>query len=177
MAWVPAVIVKGILCGLLVSAIPTGGADEAPKSRAVLRLVNGKYDGFAFSGTLLIGATEGTVLVPAWPLEWSEFSIEDVRSCATKRSISYWTSDWVGGGQRPGPVPVRPGYWYGKDVSYVLFHRPGPDCIQLTLALHLEEGEQATSLRVTLRRNQRPRGAKEDGHRGPNDSGAYRTPR
>jgi hypothetical protein len=182
MARPTAAVLLGATLWLLVGVnLATRAEGPAIAPKPVIRLLDGHYDGMRLTGILLVGATEGTVLVPAWPLESSEFTVDGVRDCKTRRGVRYWVSDWVGSvGQRPAPVPVRAGYWYGKEVSYALFHKAGPDCIEIMFSLHLATGEPATKLRVKLnrinRKSSRPTGTSGERAVGPKDKPQQPTP-
>ena len=132
------------------------GAFAEPKDlpqtgRAILRFERASYTGGKVSGTLLVGAVGGIVLVPAWATEPYNFSLEDVSECDTGRKVRRWTADPVGNLPERAPVKIEPGYWYGKDVEYPLFgDRAGPNCIEFTIAFQSGAQRRAAELRLRI---------------------------
>ena len=124
--------------------VASGCATTRPVSdrrgNPVLLFQDATYDGVWLRGRVLVGASDGPVLVDVDMDEENGLTIDDVKTCDTGEKVRYWVQDSVcveNCEPRP-PLLLYPGDWYGKEISRELFSRaPGPECFEFRLRLNL----------------------------------------
>ncbi|MFP2901602.1 hypothetical protein [Corallococcus sp. 4LFB] len=129
----------------------------ASTARPLIEFQSPHYDGSTLSGRILVGAAEGAITVDRRLVENSSLEVTAVLDCATAQPVEFLVAD-----RFPSParaedlLGLEPGYWFGADVDFPLFDeqlngKRGPDCIDLTLALHPKHPTSpvTTTLRVT----------------------------
>ena len=129
-----------------------GGA--APAEQARVELQNVRYDGRMLTGRLLVSPVGESLTLDKRIIESIYLTTEAVSDCATNRPVGFVAMDVYA--QRPREQDIlilRAGYWYGKDVSILLFAAepggpPTPDCIEADLMFRVLGGRPAASVHV-----------------------------
>jgi hypothetical protein len=145
--------------------------ESAPKAQVELQ--NVRYDGQRFSGRLLVSAVDQELFLDRRLIEESSLTTEAVSDCARNQPVKFIVMDvYARSPGREDTLVLKPGYWYGKDVSILLFaedpsQAASPDCVEAEFAFHALGGKTAATLRVRALRDPRP--ASETGT--PSDAG------
>ncbi|UQA54631.1 hypothetical protein [Polyangium aurulentum] len=99
------------------------------------------YDGRLLEGRVLVGATVDTFVIDGRLPEWFAVALEEVRECGKPELLDFWSIETF----LPPPradelVTLRPGYWYGGNVSFPLLDRKkvngvGVACVEANLVV------------------------------------------
>jgi hypothetical protein len=143
------------------SVYETGSNDGGAESQALARveLENAHYDGRMLKGRLLVGASDRSLALDKRIIESIYLTTESVLNCATGQKVGFVVMDVYA--QRPREEDIlilEPGYWYGKDVSILLFSeeplgQSTPPCIEAEFAFRAMGGKAAAILRVRAMRD------------------------
>jgi hypothetical protein len=97
---------------------PTGIAERVS---ARMEMQDIRYDGKNLSGRLLISPLAGSLCLDKGFIEEFALVLDAVSECETGRHLGFFVADVLAPPLKEEDVLVlKPGYWYGKDVS--LFH-------------------------------------------------------
>jgi hypothetical protein len=137
-----------------------GGASSAAPARVELQ--NVRYDGRMVTGRLLVGAVAQSLTLDRRIIESIYLTTESVSDCATSQPVGFVAMDVYA--QRPREEDIlvlNPGYWYGKDVSILLFSEdpggpPAPACIEADFVFRQLGGRPAASVHVRAVREAQP---------------------
>jgi hypothetical protein len=130
-----------------------------PPARAHVELQNVRYDGQTLSGRLLIAAEENRLRLDKRLIESVYLTTESISDCSTGQTLPFLVMDVLASRPREEDILVlKPGYWYGKDVSIPLFTESlsqqfHPACIDAEFSFHALGGETAARLRVRAERS------------------------
>ena len=79
----------------------------------------------------------------------AELNVDSVSNCMTSQHVSFVIWDSFRPAARDEDLLVlNSGYWYGAEMRFPLFIRPGPACINAELSLLSFDGERVASVRV-----------------------------
>lgn len=139
------------------------------------------YDGEEVKSRVLLGAAVDPLVIDGRLIESSDVELENFRTCDNKARLAHIIDD------RSAPPPrqdqiitVRPGYWYGRKVSFWPFSEhekgPGPECFEAELVVRAIDGRDAAKLPIRVVRTDRPPAALDGGTEEPkpppSDAGA-----
>jgi hypothetical protein len=138
----------------------SGGTESPPKAQVEIQDV--QYDGLRLTGRLLVGAVDQELSLDKRLIEESSLTTEAVSDCARDQPVKFVVMDvYARSPSREDTLVLKPGYWYGKDISVLLFAREhsqetGPDCVEVEFAFHVLGGKTAAALRVRAVRETPP---------------------
>lgn len=134
-----------------VAGAESDGVSKGP--RAVLEVQNVQYDGEMLSGRLLVGALGDGLRLDKRLISGVHVNVDSVAECATGRQVSFviWDS-FPPTGREEDILILNRGYWYGAEMRFPLFIRPGPACINAELSLLSFEGVRIASVRFRAER-------------------------
>ncbi|UQA57826.1 hypothetical protein [Polyangium aurulentum] len=117
-----------------------------------------RYDGRFLEGRVLIGATVDTFTLDGRLPEWFAVSLEDVRECGKPELLDFWSIETFLPPPRPDElVTLRPGHWYGGNVSFPLLDRKkvngvGAPCVEGNLVVRARGMGVAAKLPIRVAR-------------------------
>jgi hypothetical protein len=140
------------------------GAPARPTERVSARveLQEARYDGKDLSGRLLISPVDGNLCLDKRLVTSFVLTTESVVECSTGRDLGVIIADVLAPRRQEEDVLVlKPGYWYGKDVSIFLYSeqltgKPSPGCVEAEFTFHALNVTQAARLRVRVTRTAEP---------------------
>ncbi|MDY7232657.1 hypothetical protein [Hyalangium rubrum] len=127
--------------------------DTQQSPLAVLEVHNSQYDGRILSGRLLVGSLVDGLRLDKRLDSGADINVDSVADCATGQLVSFVTMD----GFRPAAreeerLILNSGYWYGTQMHFLLFTKPGPECIQAEVSLLSFEGKRIAHVEVRAER-------------------------
>jgi len=140
------------------------GAQEAEKKSlrgGVVEFRLTYYDGRDLKARVLLGATVDPLVIYEEWLEGATVALRKVRACGKTELLEYIQADaWLVSGREP-IVTIRPGYWYGANVSFnSLFSERqtglGPDCLEAELMVWPRGVRTAATLPIRVERTDKP---------------------
>lgn len=139
--WTPLGLACLCACGLFQGLRPPGN-DSTGKIQ--VEAGRTQYDGEVLQFRLLLGATDGGVVVDRRLIENVHVAMDAVRECAMAGDLSFLFVDrWASPPTEKDLLLVEPGYWFGSDLRYPLFPREdfpdgGPRCIDAYFSVRPE---------------------------------------
>lgn len=151
-------------------------SDTQPPAQVQMEFQKVQYNGQTLSARLLVGVVEGSLTLDKRLVENTSISVESVTRCDTEQPLEYLEVDrFPAPAQEKDLLVLKPGYWYGAEVSFPLFDpklngQSGPDCIEATLRFQAH-GSKAPSASSRIRASQ----SGPDSVQGMNDRGTDST--
>jgi hypothetical protein len=138
-------------------------AAKPPLRGGVAEVRIDSYDGETMKGRVLLGATIDPLVIDRRIIPPINVEVKNLQLCDNKKDpFQYIEFDVSAPPRRPEDIiTVRPGYWYGGQISYWIFAAkqtgPGPDCFEAELVMRALDGRVAArqSIRV-VRTDKRP---------------------
>jgi len=134
----PAGVAALCSCGLFQELQPSS---DTPPGHVEVEADRVLYDGEVLRFRILLGATDGGVVIDRRLIESIHVDPRSVQDCATGAAVGFWYADWFA----PPPsgedlLLLEPGYWFGGDLTYPFFPREefpdgGPRCIDVRFAV------------------------------------------
>lgn len=120
------------------------------------------YDGRVLEGRVLVGATVDPLVIDGRLPEWFAVSLDEVRECGKTELLDFWSVETF----LPPPradeiITLRPGYFYGGDVSFPLLDRKnkggvGAPCVEAVLVVRARGMGVAAKLPIRVVRTETP---------------------
>jgi hypothetical protein len=164
-----------LLTGACASTPGERGAQEAekkPLGGGVVEFRLTYYDGRDLKARVLLGATVDPLVIHEEWLEGAEVGLRNVRACGKTELLEHIMADaWLVSGREP-IVTIRPGYWYGANVSFnSLFSERqtglGPDCFEAELMVWPRGVRTAATRPIRVERTDKPRAIPDGGTEPP----------
>jgi len=140
------------------------------------------YDGRVLAGRVLIGTTVDPLVIDGRLYEWADVELKDLRECGKKDLLKkHMVYEALPQPPRAEEIiTIRRGYWYGTDVSYVLFNEEltgwGPACLEAELVVRAADWRVAAKLPIRAVRTDKSPAAPDGGASEPkppaSDAGA-----
>lgn len=158
-------------CASVPMASSSRAATKQPLRGGIAEFQVTSYDGDTIKGRILLGATIDPLVIDGRLIEAGDvdMDMDTLQVCGNKEApFQYVQFDTVARPARPDEiVTVRPGYWYGKNISYWLFAKKitglGPDCIEAELIVRAVDGREAARVRIHVVRTDKPPAPPEGG--------------
>jgi hypothetical protein len=125
------------------------------------------YDGRVLEGRVLVGATVDPFVIDGRLPAWFAVALDEVRECGKPELLDFWSIETF----LPPPradeiVTLRPGHWYGGNVSFPLLDRKskngvGVACIEAVLVVRARGMGVAAKLPIRVVRTDIPPTTKE----------------
>ena len=128
-------------------------AAKKPLRGGVAELQVTSYDGETIKGRFLLGATVDPVIIDRHLVESGNVELTSLRACGKKDRVPHVEFDMVLPPLQPDDIiAIRPGYWYGKNLSYWLFIEKrtglGPECLEAELVVRALDGREAARIPI-----------------------------
>jgi len=115
------------------------------------------YDGETIKGRVLLGATIDPLVIDGrlFPYGDVDMDMRILRACGKRDRVGYIQFDIFAAPAQPDQiVTVRPGYWYGRTITYDLFNKKvtglGPDCLETDLIVRALDGREAAKIPIRV---------------------------
>jgi hypothetical protein len=136
-------------------------AAKKPLRGGVTEFTVTSFDGETLKGRVLLGATVEPLVIDGRLVEGIDVELKDIRACGTKDVLEHYLFDVDLPPIRSDQIiTIRPGYWYGANVSYVLFSKQRskvlPECFEAELVVGSLDGRDAAKLPIRVVRTDKP---------------------
>lgn len=148
-------------CASTPGAVGAQEATKKPIRGGIAEFHPTLYNTKTLEGRLLIGATVDPFVVGSMLLPGRTVELEKVRACGKTEPLEHLMADmWIFRESEPR-ITLRPGYWYGGDVSFVgLFMERqtglGPDCLEANLLVFATGYNLVATLPIRVERTDKP---------------------
>lgn len=175
-----------LLGGACASTPQTAGSSAAsrePLRGGVAEFQVASYDGVYLKGRVLIGATADTLVIdgrlhPSWDVR-----VTNMRACGKNERIRFWSIEplFFAPPRAEEIITLRPGYWYGGNVSFLLADDEargvGLPCFEAELLVLARGSRVAARLPIRVVRTDKlpttQEGHPEEPRTPPSDVGAH----
>jgi hypothetical protein len=154
---------------------------EKPLRGGVAEFRVTSFNGEDLEGRLLLGATIDPLVIDGRLIEWKDVELENFRACGKKDRLKHWVWESLPPPPRADQViTIRPGYWYGRKVLFMLFDEKktglGPECFEAELVVRVRGLRVAARQPIRVVRTDKPPatsdGGTEEPKPPPSDAGA-----
>ncbi len=128
---------------------------KTPLKGGIAEFTMSSFDGEVLKGRVLLGATIDTLVIDGRLMEYIYVELKKLRTCGKTDRLPHYDFDFVYPPvQRHEIITVRPGFWYGANVSFHIFDKkesPGlPDCFEADLIVRVMDGRVAATLPIRV---------------------------